>query len=92
MIRGAAAEALLTRPAGLSGLLGARGSVHTQILYNSVPIAGSWGHGLHGSAGGGRPTALSSGQTYMAILWPTYETSTLWVGERQHVTKPSCGH
>eukprot|EP01047_Picozoa_sp_COSAG01_P048446 COSAG01_NODE_4722_length_4768_cov_29.755115_1_plen_138_part_00 len=26
-----------------------------QIMYNSVPIAGSWGHGMHGSAGGGRP-------------------------------------
>jgi hypothetical protein len=31
VIRGAAAEALLTRPAGLGGLLGAGGSVRTLV-------------------------------------------------------------
>jgi hypothetical protein len=48
VIRGAAAEALLTRPAGLSGLLGAGGSVHTTVagschgLVNRRGVLGSW--------------------------------------------------
>ena len=36
--------------------------VSSQILYNSVPIVGSWGHGMHGSAGGGRPGGVRQGR------------------------------
>eukprot|EP01047_Picozoa_sp_COSAG01_P106940 COSAG01_NODE_36001_length_523_cov_21.356132_1_plen_77_part_00 len=46
---------------GLRHLLGEYGGIEADRQTNStdsvhsVPIVGSWGHGKHGSAGGGRP-------------------------------------